>query len=99
MVRADRLGETLYIPVDGPVHVYAHEVDPVSLLTGDGRYILLHLGNDGHVHFKHRDDTTVNQRARAVLYDLTGVSMILTGPVVFTGLPGDRVYAAIQQLS
>ncbi len=99
MVRTDRLGERLLIPATGLIQVFATEIDPVSLLTGPGRYACLHVGRTGEVHFRVAEGAPLNPRASEALALLTDVSMVFSGNVVFTGVPGDRVYEVVQQLS
>jgi hypothetical protein len=99
MVPTTNIGEVLYVPPDGPLQVFQRSVDPVSLLTGSGKYVCVHVGSRVHVHFRATDDGVPNPRATAVLAGLTEVHMGFTGPVVFDGLTGDRIYEVIQQLS
>jgi len=99
MVPTSRIGEVLYIPPDGIVQVFEREVDPVNLLTGPGKYVCVHIGSKVHAHFRATDDGVPNPRATRVLVGLTEVHMGFTGPVVFVGLTGERIYEVIQQLS
>lgn len=43
--------------------------------------------------------TTVNRRAREALRILTGAHMVLTGPVIFTGVPAERLGEVVATLS
>lgn len=99
MVPTSNIGEVLYIPPDGVLQVFQRDVDPVRLLTGPGKYVCVHVGPKVHLHFRATDDGTPNPRATTVLAGLTDVHMGFTGPVVFDGLGGERIYEVIQQLS
>ena len=99
MVRTDQIGEILYIPIQGVLQVFQYEVDPISLLTGSGRYACLHVGKRAQVHFRISEDADPNVRASEALHLLSNFNMVFTGPVVFTEIEGDHVYQVIQQLS
>lgn len=92
-------GEVLYVPPDGVLQVFQKEVEPHTLLTGPGKYVCVHVGQHVHAHFRATDDGVINPRATTVLVGLTEVYMTFTGPVVFDGLTGDRIYTLIQELS
>jgi hypothetical protein len=99
LVRTDQMNGTLYIPPSGVLQVFQYEVDPVTLLTGDGRYACLHVGGRTKVHFRISDDAAHNHRATEALYMLSNFNMVFTGPVVITDIEGDRVFQVIQQCS
>jgi hypothetical protein len=92
-------GEVFYVPPEGVLQVFQKEVEPHRLLTGPGKYVVVHVGKNIHAHFRATDDGAPNPRATTVLVGLTEVHMGFTGPVVFDGLTGDRIYELIQQLS
>ena len=98
MVPTAGFGEVLYVPPDGVLQVFQKEVEPFTLLTNPGKYICVHIGK-AHAHFRAIDEGVPNPRATTVLSGLTDVHVAFTGPVVFTGLTGDRIYQLVQQLS
>lgn len=99
MMPTSDFGEVLYVPPDGVLQVFQKEVEPFSLLTGPGKYVCVHVGKHVHAHFRATDEGVPNPRATTVLVGLTEVHMVFTGPVVFDGLTGERIYELIQQLS
>ena len=99
MVPTKNIGEVLYVPPAGVLQVFAKDVDPVELLTGPGKYVCVHVGTKVHLHFRATDDGQPNPRATTILAGLTEVHMGFTGPVVFDGLDGQRIFEVIQQLS
>jgi hypothetical protein len=95
----------LIVPVDGPFTVLHSErtIEGKSWLEdhGAGQYVGLNIviGEHarGRVEFLVDDGGATNPRARDVLARLTGVQMILTGNVAFTGLHPDTVMGIVAE--
>lgn len=70
--------------------------------TGDGPYVGLAITVDGDeggmVHFLADDTAPLNPRARDVLARLTGVHVVLTGTVTFTGVPPERLVEFVREV-
>jgi hypothetical protein len=79
------------LPIDPREWLEAHE---------DGAYVALNItvgGREGgQVHFVSDPTGVLNPRARDALARLTGVHVVLTGTVAFTGLEPARVAELVQ---
>jgi hypothetical protein len=88
----------LLVPVNGPFRVVNAEPDGIEALLhsyAEGRYVDFGIRNGdseiGRVGFLIYDGPQdINARARAMLADLTGVHMVITGTAAFSGLPDER---------
>jgi hypothetical protein len=98
MTRTDRMGEVLYVPPGGVLHVFERSVEPAGLLTGTGKYVCLHVGTGMRVHFRANEFGPENPRAQRILAAYTDVEVKFVGSVVFDGMPGDRIYEIIQSI-
>lgn len=97
-------GVSLVIPVEGLFDVYHYyddiDTDPdyakkVLGHRAEGTLISLNIvvagETGGKVAFLHDPTGPVNSRAREALAHLTGVHMIFTGPVLFTGISEEKI--------
>lgn len=95
---------SLVVPVEGLMEVYHyyHEIDTdpdyakkVLQQRGKGALISLNIvvegATGGKVAFLYDPTEPVNPRAREALAHLTGVYMVFTGPVLFTGVPEEKI--------
>lgn len=79
-------------------------IEPVNYLadTEEGVYIALNISVDGHeggqVHFVSDPHGSLNPRARDALASLTGVHVVLTGTVAFTGLEPAKVAELVREV-
>lgn len=96
----------LLVPPEGLLQVL-HSDLPIDARTyleaeGQGAYVGLHIDADGQpggvVHFLTSPTGPLNDRARQVLASLTGVHVILTGTVAFTGLEPARVAEMVRDV-
>lgn len=94
----------LLVSPQGLIEVLHSElpIDVRSYLTthGDGEFVSLSFTSDygqaGTVSFMADPVGPLNPRARDVLASLTGVHVILTGSVAFSGLTPDQVVEAVR---
>ena len=92
------MSAVLLVPVEGPFRVVPVEPDEIeALLAQDtaGRYVDFGVKDGdteiGRVGFMVREGPQeVNLRARAMLVDLTGVHMVITGTAAFHSLPDKK---------
>lgn len=95
-------GVSLLIPVSGLPIVRHHDeeiprenIKKALEILGRGSLITLGIVVEGQtggtVSFLHEPSEPVNTRAREALADLTGVHMLFTGPVMFTGVPEEKI--------
>ena len=87
----------LLVPIQGPLRVVpTDDVEALLAEYSQGRYVDFGVkdGDDeiGRIAFQIMEGpTAINLRARAILADLTGVHMVVTGTAAFTGLPDTRL--------
>lgn len=93
---------TLLIPVSGLPCVYHHDKEMPrpqikAALENEGRGQLMSLGivvegqTGGTVNFLHEPTEPVNVRAREAMALFTGIHILFTGPVLFTGVPEVKI--------
>lgn len=103
-------GVSLVVPVAGLLDVYHHDHDIdrdhiTRILRRRGRGSMMSLGIvvegkvGGTVNFLHEPTEPVNTRAREALAHLTGIHILLTGPVMFTGVPEEKIGEVVAMLS
>jgi len=93
LVAPDGLLEILHsdLPIDTRTYLEACE---------EGTYVGLAItvadGDTGKVEFLAQETGPLNPRAREVLASLTGVHVILTGTVAFTGLSSEHLFQVVE---
>ena len=100
------MGHALLVSPEGLLEVLHSEldIDVRSYLEarGEGTYVALNIEVDGEpggqVHFLADPTGEMNPRARDVLASLTGVHVILTGSVAFTGLSPERTVELVRDV-
>lgn len=96
----------LVVPPEGILEVLQSD-KPINARAwledhGEGIYTSLDINiagaQHGTVDFLVQEDGPMNSRAREVLASLTGVHVVLTGNVAFTGLHPDTVMELVQEV-
>lgn len=95
----------LLIPVEGLMevwHIWGKEGERINMPDtktmlqkhGEGAHMTLNLRSDGEhltcMEMLYSDTGPVNPRARAALEALTGIHMVITGPVMFRGISEEK---------
>ena len=100
------MSTVLFVPVEGLLEVLQSDKPIITRSWledhGEGTYTSLDItigaAQRGTVDFLVQDGGPMNPRARDVLARLTGVHVILTGNVAFTGLHPDAVMELVQEV-